>query len=127
MRVPAHGVSQSPDDKAAGDWYCRSVGLETISENGEVDGSVGGPIEDVCADIFGERIERMKLAHIASDNAVAIELSEFVERNMPPRAIRPSIDGEASSTSPFLPLTSNGSSASSRPTRRTTEQARSVV
>lgn len=79
MRAVAHVGISVPDLDAAVDWYCKVFGLEKISENGEVDASAGGPIEDLCADIFGEGFKRMKLAHLASANGVAIELFEFVE------------------------------------------------
>ena len=84
MRAVAHVGISVPDLEAAVDWYCKVFGLEKISENGEVDASAGGPIEALCADIFGKDFKRMKLAHLASANGVAVELFEFVEPKYEP-------------------------------------------
>jgi catechol 2,3-dioxygenase-like lactoylglutathione lyase family enzyme len=79
MRPVAHVGISVPDLEAAVDWYCKVFGLEQIIPSGEVDAAAGTPIEDLCADIFGEGFGRMKLAHLASANGVAIELFQFVE------------------------------------------------
>jgi catechol 2,3-dioxygenase-like lactoylglutathione lyase family enzyme len=68
-----------PDLEAAVRWYCEVFGLEPITGNGEIDARDGGPITELCVDIFGAGFGGMKLAHLASANGVAIELFEFLE------------------------------------------------
>ena len=78
-RAVAHVGISVPDIEAAADWYCRVFGLEKITEIGELAAGGGGPIDDLCVDIFGEQFGAVKMAHLASANGVAIELFEFVK------------------------------------------------
>ncbi len=83
MSGPARAVSHVgitvPDLEAAVPWYCDVFGLEPIMAPAEVVAGGGGPIDEICAEIFGAKFGAMKIAHLAAANGVAIELFQFVE------------------------------------------------
>lgn len=77
-RALAHvGVGVTDLDRAIS-WYQEVLGLRLIlgPVEIEVDGSPGG---EAAADVFGPSFRRLRQAHMACGNGVALELFEFVE------------------------------------------------
>ncbi len=84
-RAIAHiGITVTDLDRAV-EWYRDVLGFEPIAAPVEVsvDDGHGGA---VAADVFGPRLRRMRIAHLAGANGVALELFEFLEPRSEPRA-----------------------------------------
>jgi catechol 2,3-dioxygenase-like lactoylglutathione lyase family enzyme len=81
VRAIAHIGISVPDLDAAVDWYCRVFGFERIRPELEVDldAVIDAKVTAMCAEIFGERFRRMRVAHLATANGTALELFEFIE------------------------------------------------
>lgn len=77
MRMNHIGISV-PDIDAAGRWYCEVLGCYLLVPPVEArnDGSHFGK---VVKDIFGERFESVRMAHLSTADGVGIELFQFVE------------------------------------------------
>jgi catechol 2,3-dioxygenase-like lactoylglutathione lyase family enzyme len=73
-RAITHVGLSVPDIHAAVQWYCSVLGFRTLSPPMDVDRS-----DPIAADVFGERFQRMRIAHLASGNGCALELFEFVD------------------------------------------------
>jgi catechol 2,3-dioxygenase-like lactoylglutathione lyase family enzyme len=83
-RAIAHiGITVSDLDRAVA-WYRDVLGFELIGPPVDVsaDDGHGGAI---AADVFGPGLRRMRLAHLAGANGVALELFEFVDPPGEPR------------------------------------------
>jgi catechol 2,3-dioxygenase-like lactoylglutathione lyase family enzyme len=79
MRSLAHVGVNVPDVEAAVDWYGTVFGMDLILPIGEVTVDDGGHFADLCTVIFGKKLKRFKVAHLATANGAAIELFEFVD------------------------------------------------
>ena len=75
----AHLGISVPDLGAAIDWYRNVMGFRLMTEPGEILIEDGGHFAELCADIFGPQLKRLKMAHIATANGTALELFEFVD------------------------------------------------
>lgn len=79
-RAITHVGLSVPDIVAAVRWYCEVLGFRVLRSPTEVDRS-----DPIAADVFGQRFQRMKIAHLASGNGCALELFQFID----PPAERP--------------------------------------
>lgn len=77
MRMNHIGLSV-PDIEAATRWYCEVLGCYLLVPPVDAvnDGSHFG---QVVKDIFGERFQAVKMAHLSTADGVGIELFQFVE------------------------------------------------
>lgn len=78
-RAVAHVGISVPDIDAAVAWYGEVLGFRAIAPPGTVDVAAGGHFAELCADIFGERLREVRMAHLTSANGTAVELFQFVD------------------------------------------------
>jgi catechol 2,3-dioxygenase-like lactoylglutathione lyase family enzyme len=67
-----------PDLDAAVDWYSSVLGLEVLSASTDLR-RTGGYEGAAAAAVFGDKFERMRVAHLSAANGVGVELFEFVQ------------------------------------------------
>jgi catechol 2,3-dioxygenase-like lactoylglutathione lyase family enzyme len=77
-RAIAHVGLTIPDLDAAIAWYADVLGLVLISPPGEVVAGEGR-FGELCADVFGPRFDRLRIAHMAGANGATIELFQFLD------------------------------------------------
>ena len=72
-RAITHVGLSVPDIDAAVVWYRDVLGFRVLAYPTDVDRR-----DPIAVDVFGDRFERMKIAHLASGNGCALELFEFL-------------------------------------------------
>ena len=77
MRMNHSGLSV-PDIEAAARWYCDVLGCYLLVPPGTASND-GSHFGNVVKDIFGDRFESVKMAHLSTADGVGIELFQFIE------------------------------------------------
>ncbi|MEL6461308.1 MAG: VOC family protein, partial [Cyanobacteria bacterium J06621_15] len=85
MFIPLNhvGVTVTDLDKVI-QWYGEVLGFELLMGPLEIKAS-NPTIGTICKDIFGERWESMRQAHMSMGNGIGLEVFEFVEPKAEPR------------------------------------------
>jgi catechol 2,3-dioxygenase-like lactoylglutathione lyase family enzyme len=86
VRAVGHIGISVPDLEAAISWYGDVFGFDPIVTPHEIDVRKDSLFADMCVDVFGPELRRVKVAHLASANGTAIELFEFLEPRYEPPA-----------------------------------------
>jgi catechol 2,3-dioxygenase-like lactoylglutathione lyase family enzyme len=79
VRAVGHIGISVPDLDAAISWYGEVFGFDLIVTPHEIDVGKDSLFADMCIDVFGPALRRVKVAHLASANGTAIELFQFME------------------------------------------------
>ena len=78
-RAIAHIALSVPNLEQAIEWYRDVLGFRPMTAPGDVVIADGGHVADICVDIFGPQIAKLRMAHLATANGTAVELFEFVD------------------------------------------------
>lgn len=76
-RAVGHIAITVPDLDAALTWYEDMFGFRQITSPGEARVSDGGSFADQLRQVFGPRVEEVRVGHLSTANGVAVELFEF--------------------------------------------------
>ena len=109
MRAVSHVGITVPDIDQAVAWYRDVFGFEPIAPSATVDVAEGGYLADLSETIFGNGIQKFKLAQLATANGAAIELFSSLSRRIPRRMTSSHTGAEAFHTLRWSQVTSKPS------------------
>jgi catechol 2,3-dioxygenase-like lactoylglutathione lyase family enzyme len=78
-RAIAHIALSVPNLEQAIEWYRDVLGFRPMTAPSDIVIADGGHVADICLDIFGPQIAKLRMAHLATANGTAVELFEFVD------------------------------------------------